>query len=101
MTCGCFLRMTSDFCNSLSSLNAYWMVPVMTCSEQWLREWCNPPVGCEEIVQKLNSLGREVDSAQPVAPPFSGVVVAQIKSLQPHPDADRLRICRVDTGNGE
>src|SRR5687767_6154000 len=73
----------------------------MKFSEQWLREWCNPPISCEDIVQKLNSLGLEVDSVQPVAPPFGGVVVAKIKSLQPHPDADRLRICQVDTGNGE
>ncbi len=73
----------------------------MKFSEQWLREWCNPPISCEEIVQKLNSLGLEVDSLQPLAPPFTGVIVAQIKSLQPHPDADRLRICRVDTGNSE
>ena len=73
----------------------------MKFSEQWLREWCNPSITCEEIVQILNSLGLEVDSAQAVAPPFSGVVVAQIKSLQPHPDADRLRICRVDTGKDE
>lgn len=73
----------------------------MKFSEQWLREWCNPPISTEDIVHKLNSLGLEVDSAQPVAPPFSGVIVAQIKAMQSHPDADRLRVCRVDTGKAE
>ncbi|HEY3487144.1 MAG TPA: phenylalanine--tRNA ligase subunit beta, partial [Gammaproteobacteria bacterium] len=73
----------------------------MKFSEQWLREWCDPPIGMADIVQKLNSLGLEVDSVQPVAPPFSGVLIGQIKTLQPHPDAERLRICRVDTGKTE
>jgi phenylalanyl-tRNA synthetase beta chain len=73
----------------------------MKFSEQWLREWCNPPSGTADILRTLNSLGLEVDSAQPVAPPFTGVIVARIKSLQPHPDADRLRICRVESGNSE
>jgi phenylalanyl-tRNA synthetase beta chain len=73
----------------------------MKFSEQWLREWCNPPSGTADILRTLNSLGLEVDSAQPVAPPFTGVIVGRIKSLQPHPDADRLRICRVESGNAE
>lgn len=73
----------------------------MKFSEQWLREWCNPPIGVEDVVRTLNSLGLEVDSLQPVAPPFTGVVVAQIKTVEAHPGADRLRICRVDTGRAE
>jgi phenylalanyl-tRNA synthetase beta chain len=73
----------------------------MKFSEQWLREWCNPPIGVEDIVRTLNSLGLEVDSVEPVAPPFSGVIVAQIKTVQPHPDADRLRVCRVYNGKSE
>ncbi|HEX5056433.1 MAG TPA: phenylalanine--tRNA ligase subunit beta [Gammaproteobacteria bacterium] len=73
----------------------------MKLSEQWLREWCNPPIGVEDIVRTLNSLGLEVGSVEPVAPPFSGVVIAQIKAVQAHPDADRLRICRVSNGKSE
>src|SRR5688572_1890358 len=73
----------------------------MKFSEQWLREWCDPPIGTGDIVHKLNTLGLEVDSAQPAAPPFAGVVIAEIKALQPHPDADRLRICRVNIGKAE
>lgn len=73
----------------------------MKFSEQWLREWCNPPVGTEDVVRILNSLGLEVDAVQTVAPAFTGVVVAQIKTVQPHPDADRLRVCRVDSGKAE
>ncbi len=38
---------------------------------------------------------------RPVAPPFRGVVVAEVLSVAPHPDADRLRVCKVDAGQGE
>lgn len=73
----------------------------MKFSEQWLREWCDPPVGAEDIVRTLNSLGLEVAALQPVAPPFTGVIVAQIRTVEAHPGADRLRVCRVDTGKAE
>jgi phenylalanyl-tRNA synthetase beta chain len=44
--------------------------------------------------------GLEVEEANPVAPGFSGVVVARIVSAEPHPNADKLRVCQVDTGAG-
>src|SRR6185312_12494114 len=37
---------------------------------------------------------------EPAAPPFSGVVVAEILDAAPHPQADKLRVCRVATGQG-
>ena len=42
--------------------------------------------------------GLEVEAAEPAAPPFSGVVVARIDSVTPHPGADRLQVCAVDYG---
>ncbi|HHS84241.1 MAG TPA: phenylalanine--tRNA ligase subunit beta, partial [Gammaproteobacteria bacterium] len=45
--------------------------------------------------------GLEVDAVEPVAPAFSGVVVAEIISAEPHPDADKLQVCRVDAGQDE
>jgi phenylalanyl-tRNA synthetase beta chain len=44
--------------------------------------------------------GLEVEELQPVAPPFTGIVVGEIKEAVQHPDADRLRICQVDVGQG-
>jgi phenylalanyl-tRNA synthetase beta chain len=73
----------------------------MKFSEQWLREWVNPAVSSADLVKTLNFLGLEVDAVTPAAPEFSGVVVAQVKSVSPHPDADRLRVCQVDAGSGE
>lgn len=73
----------------------------MKFSEQWLREWVDPGISTQELISRLTMAGLEVDSAEPAAPPFSGVVVGQVTSVNPHPDADKLRVCRVNAGNGE
>ncbi|MFO1370163.1 MAG: phenylalanine--tRNA ligase subunit beta [Marinagarivorans sp.] len=70
----------------------------MKISESWLREWVNPPVATEQLVQQVTMAGLEVDAVTPVAGHFSGVVVAQILSAEPHPDAQKLRVCQVDAG---
>jgi phenylalanyl-tRNA synthetase beta chain len=73
----------------------------MQFPESWLREFCNPPVDTQGLAQLLTMAGLEVEHTRPVAPPFSGVVVAEIVEAQPHPQADRLRVCRVSIGRGE
>ncbi len=70
----------------------------MKFSESWLREWVNPPIDGAELVSRLTMAGLEVDSLAPVAPPFSGVVVGEIAAIEPHPDADKLRVCQVVGG---
>ena len=72
----------------------------MKFSESWLREWVNPPVDTTELVSQLTMAGLEVDGVEPVAPPFSGVVVGEIVSVEQHPDADKLRVCQV-AGNSD
>jgi len=67
-------------------------------SEQWLREWVNPALTSEELSHQITMAGLEVDAIDPVAGAFSGVVVAKIVSAEQHPDADKLRVCQVDTG---
>ena len=73
----------------------------MKVSEQWLRDWVNPPVDRATLVAQFTMAGLEVDSAEPVAAAFQGVVVAEVLTVAPHPDADRLRVCRVVVGEGE
>ncbi len=73
----------------------------MKFSEQWLREWVDPPVSTEELAHQLTMAGLEVDAIEPVAGEFSKVVVAEVKSVEAHPDADRLRVCQVEAGQGE
>lgn len=70
----------------------------MKISEQWLREWVSPAMSTEELAHQITMAGLEVDAIEPVAAAFSGVVVAEILSAVPHPDADKLRVCEVNTG---
>ncbi|MBS0366729.1 MAG: phenylalanine--tRNA ligase subunit beta [Proteobacteria bacterium] len=66
----------------------------------WLREWVPVPWGAGELGARLTMAGFEVEANTPAAPPFSRVVVARIVSAQPHPQADKLRVCQVDAGTG-
>jgi len=70
----------------------------MKFSENWLREWVNPPVDTETLSDQLTFLGLEVDTVVPAQPAFTNVVVARIVNVKPHPDADKLRVCEVDCG---
>ncbi len=70
----------------------------MQFPESWLREFCNPPLNTEQLAETLTMAGLEVEELQPVAPPFSNVVIGEIKSAEQHPNADRLRVCQVDVG---
>jgi phenylalanyl-tRNA synthetase beta chain len=67
-------------------------------SEQWLREWVSPALPTEALAHQITMAGLEVDAIEPVAAAFSGVVVAQILSAEPHPDAQKLRVCQVSSG---
>jgi len=73
----------------------------MKFSEQWLREWVNPAVDTEQLAARLTMAGLEVDAIDPVAGNFSGVVVAEIVAAEPHPDAEKLQVCRVNNGVDE
>jgi len=73
----------------------------MKFSEKWLREWVNPELASNELVAKLTLAGLEVDGTEPVAGEFSGVVVGQVVSVEPHPDADKLRLCQVNVDSDE
>jgi phenylalanyl-tRNA synthetase beta chain len=72
----------------------------MQFPESWLREFCNPPLATEQIAETLTMGGLEVEELRPVAPPFTKIVVGEIKEAVPHPQADRLRVCQVDAGQG-
>lgn len=70
----------------------------MKFSENWLRSWINPTLSTQELAHQLTMAGLEVDAIIPVAAEFSGVVVAEVLEVAPHPDADKLRICQVNSG---
>jgi len=70
----------------------------MQFPESWLREYCNPDLTTQQLADLLTMSGMEVEELQPVAPPFTGIVVAEILTAEQHPNADRLRVCTVDAG---
>jgi phenylalanyl-tRNA synthetase beta chain len=73
----------------------------MQFPESWLREFCNPPLTTEQLAETLTMAGLEVEELKPVAPPFTNIVVGEIKEAVQHPNADRLRVCKVDVGQTE
>ncbi len=73
----------------------------MQFPESWLREFCNPPLTSEELADTLTMGGFEVEERRPAAPPFTKIVVGEIKDAVQHPNADRLRVCQVDVGQGD
>jgi len=68
----------------------------------WLREYCDPGVEPDQLAERLAMTGTEVERVGTVGPPSAeGFVVGKVLSAEPHPNADRLRVCTVDTGDGE
>ncbi|WP_066266111.1 phenylalanine--tRNA ligase subunit beta [Hydrogenophaga palleronii] len=72
----------------------------MQFPESWLRAFCNPPLTSQQLADTLTMAGLEVEELEPVAPPFTKIVVGAIVAAEQHPNADRLRICQVDVGQG-
>lgn len=73
----------------------------MQFPESWLRTFCNPPISTAQLAETLTMAGLEVEELKPVAPPFTKIVIGEIKEVVQHPNADRLRVCKVDVGQAE
>lgn len=73
----------------------------MQFSEHWLRQFVNPAINADELGHALTMAGLEVEEQTLVAQPFNHVVIGEIVAAQKHPDADRLKLCKVDVGQTE
>jgi len=74
----------------------------MLFSEKWLRQWVNPSLTAQELMDQVTMAGLEVDGSEPVAADFNDkIVVGEILTAQPHPNADKLQVCTVTNGNEE
>jgi phenylalanyl-tRNA synthetase beta chain len=73
----------------------------MQFSESWLRQYVNPSLDSDALGHAMTMAGLEVEEQHSVAPSFTKIVIAQILSAEQHPDADRLRVCKVDAGTGQ
>ena len=72
----------------------------MQFSESWLRTMVDPKMTSDELSHLLTMSGLEVEEIEPVAPPFTNIVVGHVLETAKHPNADRLNVCQVDVGNG-
>jgi len=70
----------------------------MKFSELWLREWVNPAISSEALSDQITMAGLEVDGIEPVAGAFHGVVVGEVVECGQHPNADKLRVTKVNVG---
>lgn len=73
----------------------------MKLSLNWLRELVDLPETVEEICERMTLLGLEVEQVETFRLTYPDCVVAEITEAAPHPDADRLKVCRVSTGAEE
>lgn len=67
----------------------------------WLREFVDVPPSGKELGRRLTMSGFELEAIELAAPPFSGVVVAEIVEAARHPQADKLQVCKVRAGTGD
>ena len=69
----------------------------------WLADWVDLPAGgdARELARRLTNAGFEIEAIGVAADPFTGVVVARIVSAERHPQADKLKVCRVVTSDGD
>ena len=72
----------------------------MLISLKWLSDYVDCPLPVERIADGLTMAGLEVESFSPRYPQLKNVATARIEEIQPHPNADRLKICVVSGPGG-
>ena len=67
----------------------------------WLKQHLETNSDIETILKKLTNIGLEVESSYNPSEALNGFIAVKIISTKPHPDADRLQLCLIDTGTEE
>ena len=73
----------------------------MKFSASWLKQYLHTEASVAEIARTLNAVGLEVESIDDPAQKLAGFRVARVLTAARHPDADKLQVLTVDTGDGE
>ncbi|MGH8401061.1 MAG: phenylalanine--tRNA ligase subunit beta, partial [Gammaproteobacteria bacterium] len=73
----------------------------MKVSLEWLREFLDFKLDAAQFAERLTLIGLEVSAIDAAHPGFMDVVVVEVMEVVPHPDADKLRVCKVKTGSGD
>lgn len=71
----------------------------MRISYLWLKDFVDFTLTPSELADLLTMAGLEVESVEPVGPELEGIIVCQVLEVRPHPNADKLHLCRVDLGD--
>ena len=71
----------------------------MKFAESWLREWLGPCIKADELAERLTMAGHEMDDVEVLGEDLAGVLVAEVLEVSPHPNADKLSVCRVSDGS--
>ncbi|NNC74413.1 MAG: phenylalanine--tRNA ligase subunit beta, partial [Acidimicrobiia bacterium] len=72
----------------------------MRVTLNWLKDFVAiPDDDPKAVADRLESLGHEVESIEPLGAHFTEVVVGRVTEIAPHPDADKVRVCQVDLGS--
>jgi len=70
----------------------------MRCSFEWLQQWVAIESDAATLGERLTMAGLELNALEAVSHALSGVVVGRVVDAQPHPNADKLKLCKVDRG---
>ncbi|NUM25468.1 MAG: phenylalanine--tRNA ligase subunit beta [Candidatus Buchananbacteria bacterium] len=73
----------------------------LSLSYNWIKEYLKTNKSVEEFVKEFSLRSQTIDRFRPIRPPFRNVITAKILEINPHPNADRLRLATVDTGQGK
>ncbi len=73
----------------------------MKIALSWLEEYFIDKPNWDFVFDKLTGAGIEIEGIEPVAPYFSGIIVAEVVECERHPNADKLNLCKVNVGNNE
>ncbi len=73
----------------------------MRLTLNWLKDYVDIDLPPEDLADLLTMAGLEVEAVEPLGDGLDGVIAARVVSVERHPDADRLTICRVDAGGQE
>ena len=66
---------------------------------EWLKSHLETDASLDEIAAKLTSIGLEVEGITDRAAVYAPFIVAEVRKAEPHPNADKLRVCEVFTGS--
>ena len=73
----------------------------MNVTLNWLKAYIDFEFSPSELADRLTMLGVEVESVKHLGTELEGVIVGSVTSIRPHPNADKLVLCQVDTGETE